>query len=394
MDKQRPGLNTASSGKTVYQVAAWKGFMSPPILSSLIMAVAGMGDAFLYAYLPVQGQHLGLSVFLVGLLLSINRFVRLFFNRWVAYAANHLGIKTVLRAGILIAGVTTLLYGLNPANWLWIVSRVLWGFSYASLRFATYQYAADSNNTSTALGWSRSIQELGPVAAYWFGPLMIAITGEASVFLFLSAFTFCLLGLLPILPEGQTKYQKIKALHFHVPGITEVWIFISAFLVEGFLVVSIADLLSLQGGNGELLAVSAGYISLRRILNILLAPLAGWLCDIFSIRYVFHLSVLFIVFGFVLIFAGIPSAGIIVSFAGSAMNSTIVPLLAIESRQLDKQFDRITHITTSRDIGAAFGTLTGLLLLSAVPYQLLFGGIVIILLIVWLCLRKFINAYE
>lgn len=44
--------------------------LSPTLWSSFMMAVAGMGDALLYAYLPVEGFNLGLSGFIVGALLS------------------------------------------------------------------------------------------------------------------------------------------------------------------------------------------------------------------------------------------------------------------------------------------------------------------------------------
>ena len=55
------------------------------LLSAIILAIANIGDAFLYAYLPANYQSIGIPIFWVGVILSINRFTRLFLNGWVAY---------------------------------------------------------------------------------------------------------------------------------------------------------------------------------------------------------------------------------------------------------------------------------------------------------------------
>lgn len=52
-----------------------------PIISiSVITALALLGDSLLYSLLPLYAGTLGLSTFMVGLLLSANRWVRLVTN--------------------------------------------------------------------------------------------------------------------------------------------------------------------------------------------------------------------------------------------------------------------------------------------------------------------------
>ncbi len=66
------------------------------LISSGVMAFAGLGDAILYPILPVYAKELGLPIIYVGLLLSINRFVRIFANTWVANIIVKIGMKKAL----------------------------------------------------------------------------------------------------------------------------------------------------------------------------------------------------------------------------------------------------------------------------------------------------------
>ena len=50
----------------------------PVIASSGVLSLTLLGDALLYAVLPVHAESFGVSLVWVGILLSANRFVRVF----------------------------------------------------------------------------------------------------------------------------------------------------------------------------------------------------------------------------------------------------------------------------------------------------------------------------
>ena len=382
MEKASPLLSPYSVDRPSYP-------LSPAIWSSVMMAIAGMGDALLYAWLPAEGFNLGLSVFMIGLLLSINKFIRLFANRWIAFIAEKTDIKFLLVAGVLLAGTTTFIYALNPLVWVWILSRIIWGISYSALRFSAIQYAGKSSRTGSALGISRSIRETGPVLIYWTGPLLISTFSPAFTFSIIGIATMALLPLFYLLPDLKSGSQIIRPMKFELPGKTELWVSVSSFAVEGLLVVGISGIIDLESSDPEhLLQTSALYISSRRFLNIIISPLSGWVTERWKSIRVFNLSCLFIISGLLLIVFHYPGSGIFIVFLGSAMNTTLVPYIALKLTPPEKKFDAYTKLSTSGDIGSALGALFGLFLLSVFDNGLIFATLSILLAAIWNYLPK------
>ena len=69
--------------------------LKSPVYSSLAMAFAGIGDAFLYPFLPLYAATIGIPVVWVGFLLSVNRFTRILFNPIVVKCFDNLNVKAV-----------------------------------------------------------------------------------------------------------------------------------------------------------------------------------------------------------------------------------------------------------------------------------------------------------
>lgn len=376
------------TGDTWRLVNKWDS-ISPSVWSSLLMAVGGMGDALLYAYLPVKGEALGFSLISIGLLLSINKFARFFTNRWVAWISNKWGIRQVLLSGALLSAGTTLIYGLNAGFWIWVIARLFWGAAYSALRFSTTQYANQSSTPGCALGVGRSIQEAGPLLAYWIGPILLSGMGSAFTFTTLALILLTLLPTFYLLPSPKLALQEIKPLSFQPPKWIDVWIFITSFVVEGLLLVGISKLLRVDNSDTtDLVVMTALYISIRRLLNILLSPLSGWLSDWFDFQKVFQASCKLLFAGLLLLAFGQNELGILVAFIGSAMNVTLLPLLALKGHNPQKYYDTLTRMSTSRDLGSAFGALTGLGLLNVLDSRIAFALLAIVILSLWFKIRK------
>src|SRR5687768_15886207 len=107
-----------------------------PVYAALALAFASFGDAFLYPYLPLHGERLGMSVAWIGTLLSVNRFARIFTNAIIARACATYGFRPVTIIAVTAAVVSTAGYGFVSGIIGWILFRICWGLSYSVLRIS------------------------------------------------------------------------------------------------------------------------------------------------------------------------------------------------------------------------------------------------------------------
>src|SRR5688572_28733199 len=136
-----------------------------PVYASLPLAFVSLGDAFLYAFLPQYASSMNITVVWVGLLLSINRLIRIAMNPFVIVLFEKYGLRRTTIAASAIAIISTVGYGLGLGLLSLILFRILWGMAVSVLRMSTLAYAFKERNIGLSLGTSRSIQELGPMFA-------------------------------------------------------------------------------------------------------------------------------------------------------------------------------------------------------------------------------------
>src|SRR5215813_12975509 len=82
-------------------------------LPALVLAMALIGDALIYVVLPLYHAEFGVSLAMVGVLLSLNRWIRLFANSAVAHIGDRIGAQVLMIAAAVGAIVSTTLYGLG-----------------------------------------------------------------------------------------------------------------------------------------------------------------------------------------------------------------------------------------------------------------------------------------
>ena len=81
-------------------------------LPGLVIAVAMIGDTLLYVVLPLYHQDFGISLAMVGVLLSLNRWIRLLANSGVAAIGERVGPHALMVMAAVGSVVSTTLYGL------------------------------------------------------------------------------------------------------------------------------------------------------------------------------------------------------------------------------------------------------------------------------------------
>lgn len=358
-----------------------------------INAIAGMSDGFLYAFLPVYGVELGFTPMMVGALLSMNRFVRFFTNRLVAYMANIIGVKKLYIGGIFISLLVSLCFATMSPFVYWVIARMLWGLSFSIIRFSKLQYVSQCAKKGTAFGFSASIGGSIQIAAYFLGSLIIAWSSEGMVFLVYAILLVLCIPLLYRLPNIRMEFQDIKLTRFQLPNKIDLWGFITNFSLDGILIVGISALLKLEGDQENILFGTAMFISIRRAIGIVFAPLFGIPIDRLGLLTSYKLMVGLLLTGILLVIFNLIIPGLIVIFMGATANQTIVPLLRIQTCQPNQQFSAVTRLNSSQDMGSALGALFGLSLILTLNNSLLFSMIGVTILGFSFLVSNFIKVH-
>jgi MFS transporter, DHA1 family, multidrug resistance protein len=337
-----------------------------PMYASLTLAFASLGDAFLYAFLPQYAALMEIPAVWVGVLLSINRFIRIAFNQVVVKLYARFGVRQTTIAASICAIASTLGYSLGWGLIALLLFRMLWGMSFAVLRISTMAYAFEHERIGFSLGATKSVQELGPLFALLIGPLLLSEdVGEIS-FIYIALLSSPALLYAFHLPELTYIATARERRRFRLPSLLNTTTFLLSFIADGMLIVIIGALLvhnNEQLTRNMIISLVAGYLAYRRISSIVLAPVSGVLADRLGFRQIFSWSLSFVIIGLIFIIIGWEMVGLVTIFTFSCVNSSIAP-----GGSLIDTRDKIQSVTTNatwRDIGMASGTLVGGLLLTS-----------------------------
>ncbi|WP_328821363.1 MFS transporter [Natronorubrum halalkaliphilum] len=131
---------------------------SRTVVGAVILSTffVGFGGGVIFPILPNLGVVLGISPFLVGIILSANRFSRLFANAPAGVLVDRIGTRKPFVAGMVIQGAATFGYVIamissRPELWFlpdvpeaWFLgSRIVWGIGSAAVFATAYTIAAD-----------------------------------------------------------------------------------------------------------------------------------------------------------------------------------------------------------------------------------------------------------
>ena len=145
------------------------------IVGSLIAGVffGGVGGGVAFPTLPTLGTVLGISPFVVGLILSTNRITRLLMNTPAGQLIDRLGARRPMILGFFLQGLAPFGYvlGLHPdlipvagAAEIFVLSRMVWGFGSAFVfvgAYSTVVQVTTEANRGRWIGYFRGGQSLG-----------------------------------------------------------------------------------------------------------------------------------------------------------------------------------------------------------------------------------------
>jgi len=138
---------------------------SRPVVFAVIACTffVGFDGGMAFPILPNLGAVLGISPFLVGLILSANRFTRLFANAPSGALVDRIGTRTPFIVGLFVEDIATLGYNVAiasaaPAAWF-LLARVAWGVGSALVFATAYTITADvsqAESRGTSMGLVRA----------------------------------------------------------------------------------------------------------------------------------------------------------------------------------------------------------------------------------------------
>ncbi|ELY43513.1 MFS transporter [Natronorubrum sulfidifaciens] len=214
--------------------------MSLPSASSnrIVLAVVastffvGFGGGVIFPILPNLGEVLGISAFMVGLILSANRFTRLVANAPAGVLIDRIGTRTPFIAGLAIEAVATFMYVvaiLSPLPELWfLLARILWGVGSALVFATAYTITADvseADSRGTSMGIVRAGITFGFPAGLVLGGVVSDLWGNVEAFVLAASFA----GLASVIaylivPEThvEDEHESVKPwdLETSVPALT------------------------------------------------------------------------------------------------------------------------------------------------------------------------------
>jgi len=343
----------------------------PIFYISTALSVVVLGDSLLYTILPSYFPFLGLAPLQVGIILSVNRWIRLATNHMAEYCYRRYSSDLWLLLAFFMGSVVTAMYGIAKMFIIFLAARLLWGISYSFIRQAGIMTAVESGpetHLGERMGYYRGISAMWISSGLLLGGLSHDVFGFTLTFITLS-----LLSLVAV-PLGTLSQKGLKSLKRPLvnsaSGKVDVGAVCCGFGVGlvgmGMIMSTLGFILKEQVGDTVLIAgYSIGVATLtgiilgfRRFLDGIGSPVLGAIADRIgserSITFLFslgaacliipaiHMKLILLIF-FLLIFF---TCGTILTI-----------LLSAQAGQSGTR--SVASLVTAIDLGASVGPLIG-----------------------------------
>ena len=342
------------------------------VFTATATALSLLGDQALYALLPLYFQEIGLLPIQVGILLSVNRWVRLLTNHLAEQLVEKFPVKLMLVYSLVLGGLTSLAYAYFSSFLVLLVARCLWGLCWSFIRHISVMGVAsstESQNLGQMMGYYNGISHIGSVIGIVLGGILFDLIGFSSTLAL-----FCLFSLFSVPFAVKSSLQTNRSICVaqitNQPSLRNFALHCCGFCIgnvgPGLIMSTLGFiLLSRYGTEVNLMGFVMGIATInglllgsRWILETLGAPFYGAFID----RTGIHIGapICFLVGSIVMLLLNLSenllglAFGVIIFFMCGTALKTVVSAEA--SRLGSKVFSR--YVTAS-DLGAAFGPVIG-----------------------------------
>ena len=355
---------------------------------SCAVAASILGDSLLYAVLPTIHDDLGLQAYMVGILLSANRFVRLFTNTLAGWTMARAGVRGPFVVAVFTAALTTALYVSGLGFAVFLVARIGWGLCWSFLRLGGYLAALDASdgrNRGYYLGFFAGVTRFGSFIAALIGGFMTDLIGFEETVLAFTALT--VIGGLAVLRERPprpvtTPTPTATPAAARLPEIDDfpqrqrLWIvyvtvLLQAMAIQGLVTATLGAWLQDSFGDDiSLTFVTIGVASLTGLLlsihflgDFAWGPVAGHLSDKHGRLHFLLAAGVIEVAGLIgLAFApgvwGVILSALVLFLAATAVKVSL-DALAGDLAPVERRSQTMSTYATWSDLGSAAGPLVG-----------------------------------
>jgi MFS family permease len=335
------------------------------LISAACLGIVWAGDVVLYVVLPLYAAAFGLDALSVGLLLSVNRVVRILGYGWVSPLARRYGAKALTATACLAAAVSTLGYGLLDGFILLFAARVLWGGAWGVINLMMHAYAyGDGRNAGRRVGLSRAISSVGAfLALVSIGPLCLSV-GPHQAFTIYGLLGLAAFPLALALSPTVAAPSEVRAPRRWIPSDLNILFFVLALAADGVLGATVSLLLSAYMSAASAIVGASLLLAFQRLAHIVLALFSGPVADRVGAGRLLLPCSLVVALGLGAIALGHVYVGTIIVIVSRALLTTVSPVLAAQ-RSPDR-IGALASFATWSDVGLAAGAFLGTVGISAI----------------------------
>ncbi|WP_440115842.1 MFS transporter [Paenibacillus sp. QZ-Y1] len=377
---------------------------------AILTGVAVLGDAMLFVVLPIYWREFGLSaLWQIGLLLSINRLIRLPVNPLVGLFYKHFQLRTGVLLALGIAVVTTASYGLLQEFWSLLIMRACWGVGWSLLRlggFLSIVNITDDTNRGRYIGLYNGLWGLGSLAGMLSGGILVDQTSVLFVTTLFSVIGLCFFPFIWMIIPPQDRHQE--EVNTQLAGIrVRSPYFLLILLTGGSVGLVIFGLFSstlspligrIYTGDWSFLTLVIGAATLTGLIQAIrwgwepfVAPFYGKKIDSNHSKYPFLLIPLFIAGCLFMVLGNLQSIGLLFIFLlifqiSSTLLVTATDTFAANAAAQTDRVRAMTLYTIFVDVGAALGPLLSYIIMSIYEVSVVYfiaGGLLLVISLVW-----------
>jgi len=352
------------------------------IAVSLATGFSLFGDTGLYTVLPTHTSDAGITLANVGILLSVNRFVRLGLNGPIGVLSDRIPRRRVFLPSVFIGALSTAIYALTTGFWPLFAGRLLWGLAWAGLWVsgnAIVLDVASDKDRGRWVGLYHFAFFLGAAAGSIFGGLLTYLLGYHSAMGIGASLTFLsFLVAWILLPETSQKRSLSYRFSASIPQrrptneksdyiAATALLSINRVVVAGVLMATFGLFLKQQFGDTVLVmgrefgiaTITGLSLGLSTLVAMVAAPMVGRLSDRFTNRWGVAAGGLSSgILGFGLLSIGSPVAiylGLPLTLFSSGSNQGISTTIVGDSSEAKKRGSQLGIFFTLGDLGSALG---------------------------------------
>ena len=357
-------------------------------------ALSLMGDATLYTVLPTHAEEAGINLAAVGIILSANRFIRLFLNRPTGIAYDRSLRRRLFIPALLIGALSTAIYAASSGFWPLLAGRLLWGLAWSGIWVGGTTIILDVSHDQDRGRWTGLYQTwfflgaaLGAIAGGWLTDIW-GYTAAMWVGAAITAFgAFFALFTLPETrpkndrnghnPDANSEEKWRPNFEFNsVITLNGINRFVTAGVIAATLALLVQDQLPKTNLIFGVATVTGILLGLRTILSMFSASLSGVLTDRLGSRWGIMIGVLLIgAIGMLLLNSPNPIVILIGICFSAVAGGSIQTLMTTRTGDLVAQAQRgkaIGNLHTAGDLGSALGPITAYALLGTLTLNGLF----------------------